>query len=181
MLQQRTFVRIFALLVVALCVSSAGAQSFQETSLAFRKFDAKLQVGLNYASYMAALPDIVFAADEYARNAADVESIEAARQFGKAVAKYKSAASAWRGYLDASRALNDKYDISIFFRESVMPLYCPPRAHGFDDPPWKNCVDANWKDAAQIVSWIQEPTAAVLAAPARRKPTKSSDASHPNK
>lgn len=74
---------------------SVNAQTFKETIIEFKKFEAKTNVGINFNGYFEALASIEYATGAFVA-AANEENAENKKKFESALLKYKTAGFAWK-------------------------------------------------------------------------------------
>ena len=155
--------RLVESIVVMLGTTFANAQSFQETSIAFRKFDAKTRAGVTHSKYAEALSDIEFATSEYESVAGELNKANA-ELFRASLDKYKAAGAAWGLYIEFVVGNGDTITWRRFFLDKVVPQFCPGAGANILDT-LDPCLSKNWVDARELSARVRE----VREPPAREK------------
>jgi hypothetical protein len=143
---------IFLLLAsLVLLTPPAFSQSFKETMIEFKKFEAKTRSGVNRSRYIEALASIEYAVDAYKSEADDLNN-ENKLKFQQALDKYKSAANAWEIY---NTGRLHKVPESFY---KYSKTYCPKTVYlisvGYDN--FDECISEIWKDASEILNTAKE-------------------------
>ena len=146
---------IVGLIFVLLSAGSVQAQTFKETFIEFKKFEAKTRSGITLNKYTDALASVDYATDAYRSEADDLNSENKVR-FQKALDKYKSAANAWALY-NAAKSGNVPEAFATY-----APDYCPKTQYSFSGSSsfgtdnFDSCISEIWKDATEIIGTAKE-------------------------
>lgn len=165
----RNHLAILLLSISSMFSQIAKAQSVHDTSLAFRKLDARTVTGINYRSYVEALADIEFATSEYERLASS-QSRQNAEKFRAAVDLHKTTAEAWAEYIRITAGRDNKAAYERIFMQDIMPVFCPDATREAYSDLLQQCLTANWNAAKKIIASVRETKQEV---PPSRPATKS--------